>query len=275
MIQYININNQIRTLLARKLESFYQETNDKVEALALYHLWIRELQSENNSLYKIIINLGFSDAYRILSFLDLYNQLPREREELLYRLKQFHSFEEIEELLEEEPEYFNMLIQSPLKFQIYTLRNQASMLLMGENVIQYFDTFHEIENKAVFQPLILQDIRNMYDKCSLKNKNITTLCFEKLMVLSIGNTKEFYKIIARLIDEFYHISKKLQQHFTCIDDVCEYVISEIEIGSKEKLVYEISYDEELLQDVLALYLSTISIYENTCEEEIKRKQKKI
>lgn len=271
MIHYININNQIRTLLARKLELFYQEANDKVEALALYHLWIRELQSENNSLYKIIINLGFSDAYRILSFLDLYNQLPKEREKLLHRLKQFHSFEEIEELLEEEPEYFNMLIQSPLKFQMYSLRNQASMLLMGENVIQYFDTFHEIEKKAVFQPFTLLDIRNMYDKYSLKNKHIDVLCFEKLMALSIGNTKEFYKIIARLVDEFYHISKKLQQHFTCIDDVCEYVISEIEIGSKEKLVYEISYNEELLQDILTLYLSTVSIYENTCEEEIKRK----
>lgn len=277
MYKMININQKIRTFLAQQLQQFYLQTDDKEQALQLYTEYMIDLLlNQDNSLSQVIIGLCFSDSCRLFHFFNLYNRLSIEEKNLLKQLDQMTDIEEIETLWEENPRYFDMLIQAPLKFQMFSLRNQASMLLMDEKEISSFDKFHELEKHTIFQTITLNDIRNMYEKHNQKDNRGLDIAFEKLIILSIGNSIAFYNVLDQLVDAFYELSKYIeQQSIINLTDIHRFVIRNIESGLKAQLLYEIAYDEELLREILMIYLSLFPIYENTCEAEIMDKQKEI
>lgn len=288
MLKFYNINRQIRIYLAQQLEKFYNETQDKTEALAQYYQFFEQLKFEHGeTYYKMVLGLCFSDACRILHFFNLYNQLSKEKQEWLKRFDKFQSFTDLEALIEEDPSYLSMMMQAPLKMQLFPLRDQASMLLLSTRITDRFDLFHEFEKNEVFQAKNLDMIRKMYEN-NMKKEEMWTdpanIAFEQLMILSIGNTKEFFKTLAVLLREYYKVNKALEvSGSTFLTDLGKQIIVKIEYCSFEELLYMIAYDEDCIKEILTVYLSIISlleddlenIYETNAPEHVKKKLKEV
>lgn len=289
MTKSINGNRQIRTYLTKQMELFYNETQDKTEALTKYYNFFEEfIRDKNNPFSKLVLGLCFADACRILHFFDICNRLSEEKQEWLKRFDQFTDFSELEDLLEEDPGYMSMMMQAPLKIQLFSSITQAEMLLLSQSVTQHFDFFHEFEKQEMFQDRNLESIQKTYEhnyRIGIATQDSIHIAFEQLIILSMGNINCFYKTLALLLKEYYKTIKVIENNdYSVLSDLEKNLIVKIENCSFEELLYAVAYDDSLIWDILSAYLPLShilekdiieSIYEARVPEHVKKKLKEV
>lgn len=287
MEKFININGYIRRYLTKQIEQIYLQTEDVIETFARYKTFLEDLKDEKSSnFYRSILGLCFSDAYRLLQFKASHNQISGEMQECLDQFQNISSLDELEIFLEENPSYLIILWKAPLEIQLYSLRAQATMLLINQDKIAHFDLFHEFEVKTMFKNIDLQTIREKYEK-KTQNRELKPfmpdpmdIAFEQIMILSIGNPKQFYRVLRTLLCEYYKLNKIMEVISPgCLTELAKQLIVKVEFCSIEEIVNALADDEDMVEELLVAYLSMNSLYEKEYEMQvpdvIKKKIKEV
>lgn len=286
MINFINVNQEIRLFLTNVYMSFYNSEN-KAEASIKYYEFIENIKMTDATFYNFIIGLCFIDSYRILIDKKNLKSLDENEKNNFEIYEQINDMDDLIFNIEKYPSIMSSIIYAPIKINQFNTKGRAIILSnLDPQYISKFNHFNYFEQYNMFKERTSEEFIIMYLNSSTKEKNETIYNIINILdLLYQYNLPNFYKLIVDMIKVYYRYKKVLQHTNPELTfGIDEMIIKLIETKSLNDIVYELSCNTDMLSILVEDFLNYStdqsiavgwidSIYKKIVSKDIKIKLK--
>ncbi len=287
MVNFINVNQEIRDFLTNVYMSFYNN-DEKDEASVKYFEFIEDLKNTNEALYNVIVGLCFVDNYRLLLDKKKHNKTKEKEEQLLEIYAQINDLDDLVFAIEEDSGVLSSIIYAPIKINHFNIKGKATILNeLDDEYVAKFNRFNYFEKYNIFKDRTVEEFIFLYLSNSDEEKKYETV-YSIISILDLlynYNLKNFFKLVVDMIKVYYRFKKVLQYSNPELTfGIDEEIINLIESKSLNDIVYELSCSTDMLAVLVEDFLNystndTISpewvnnVYKKIVSQEVKIKLK--
>ena len=287
MVNFINVNQEIRDFLTNVYMSFYNN-DEKDEASVKYFEFIEDLKNTNDALYNVIVGLCFVDNYRLLLDKKKHNKTKEKEEQLLEIYAQINDLDDLVFAIEEDSGVLSSIIYAPIKINHFNIKGKATVLNeLDDEYVTKFNRFNYFEKYNIFKDRTVEEFIFLYLSNSDEEKKHETI-YSIISILDLlynYNLKNFFKLVVDMIKVYYRFKKVLQYSNPELTfGIDEEIINLIESKSLNDIVYELSCSTDMLAVLVEDFLNystndTISpewvnnVYKKIVSQEVKIKLK--
>lgn len=287
MVNFINVNQEIRDFLTNVYMSFYNN-DEKDEASVKYFEFIEDLKNTNEALYNVIVGLCFVDNYRLLLDKKKHNKTKEKEEQLLEIYAQINDLDDLVFAIEEDSGVLSSIIYAPIKINHFNIKGKATVLNeLDDEYVAKFNRFNYFEKYNIFKDRTVEEFIFLYLSNSDEEKKYETV-YSIISILDLlynYNLKNFFKLVVDMIKVYYRFKKVLQYSNPELTfGIDEEIINLIESKSLNDIVYELSCSTDMLAVLVEDFLNystndTISpewvnnVYKKIVSQEVKIKLK--
>ena len=287
MVNFINVNQEIRDFLTNVYMSFYNN-DEKDEASVKYFEFIEDLKNTNEALYNVIVGLCFVDNYRLLLDKKKHNKTKEKEEQLLEIYAQINDLDDLVFAIEEDSGVLSSIIYAPIKINHFNIKGKATILNeLDDEYVAKFNRFNYFEKYNIFRDRTVEEFIFLYLSNSDEEKKYETV-YSIISILDLlynYNLKNFFKLVVDMIKVYYRFKKVLQYSNPELTfGIDEEIINLIESKSLNDIVYELSCSTDMLAVLVEDFLNystndTISpewvnnVYKKIVSQEVKIKLK--
>ena len=287
MVNFINVNQEIRDFLTNVYMSFYNN-DEKDEASVKYFEFIEDLKNTNDALYNVIVGLCFVDNYRLLLDKKKHNKTKEKEEQLLEIYAQINDLDDLVFAIEEDSGVLSSIIYAPIKINHFNIKGKATILNeLDDEYVAKFNRFNYFEKYNIFKDRTVEEFIFLYLSNSDEEKKYETV-YSIISILDLlynYNLKNFFKLVVDMIKVYYRFKKVLQYSNPELTfGIDEEIINLIESKSLNDIVYELSCSTDMLAVLVEDFLNystndTISpewvnnVYKKIVSQEVKIKLK--
>ena len=287
MVNFINVNQEIRDFLTNVYMSFYNN-DEKDEASVKYFEFIEDLKNTNEALYNVIVGLCFVDNYRLLLDKKKHNKTKEKEEQLLEIYAQINDLDDLVFAIEEDSGVLSSIIYAPIKINHFNIKGKATILNeLDDEYVAKFNRFNYFEKYNIFKDRTVEEFIFLYLSNSDEEKKHETI-YSIISILDLlynYNLKNFFKLVVDMIKVYYRFKKVLQYSNPELTfGIDEEIINLIESKSLNDIVYELSCSTDMLAVLVEDFLNystndTISpewvnnVYKKIVSQEVKIKLK--
>ena len=287
MVNFINVNQEIRDFLTNIYMSFYNN-DEKDEASVKYFEFIEDLKNTNEALYNVIVGLCFVDNYRLLLDKKKHNKTKEKEEQLLEIYAQINDLDDLVFAIEEDSGVLSSIIYAPIKINHFNIKGKATILNeLDDEYVAKFNRFNYFEKYNIFKDRTVEEFIFLYLSNSDEEKKYETV-YSIISILDLlynYNLKNFFKLVVDMIKVYYRFKKVLQYSNPELTfGIDEEIINLIESKSLNDIVYELSCSTDMLAVLVEDFLNystndTISpewvnnVYKKIVSQEVKIKLK--
>lgn len=287
MVNFINVNQEIRDFLTNVYMSFYNN-DEKDEASVKYFEFIEDLKNTNEALYNVIVGLCFVDNYRLLLDKKKHNKTKEKEEQLLEIYAQINDLDDLVFAIEEDSGVLSSIIYAPIKINHFNIKGKATILNeLDDEYVTKFNRFNYFEKYNIFKDRTVEEFIFLYLSNSDEEKKHETI-YSIISILDLlynYNLKNFFKLVVDMIKVYYRFKKVLQYSNPELTfGIDEEIINLIESKSLNDIVYELSCSTDMLAVLVEDFLNystndTISpewvnnVYKKIVSQEVKIKLK--
>ena len=287
MVNFINVNQEIRDFLTNVYMSFYNN-DEKDEASVKYFEFIEDLKNTNDALYNVIVGLCFVDNYRLLLDKKKHNKTKEKEEQLLEIYAQINDLDDLVFAIEEDSGVLSSIIYAPIKINHFNIKGKATVLNeLDDEYVTKFNRFNYFEKYNIFKDRTVEEFIFLYLSNSDEEKKYETV-YSIISILDLlynYNLKNFFKLVVDMIKVYYRFKKVLQYSNPELTfGIDEEIINLIESKSLNDIVYELSCSTDMLAVLVEDFLNystndTISpewvnnVYKKIVSQEVKIKLK--
>ena len=294
MIDFANINQQIRQMLKFKLFEFIDKYGNE-EANLKHWEFFEDIKYTNNNLYKIIIGLGFVDHFRLLIDKKEENVISEEENTTLEIYDTIDDFNDLLFILDQNQALIQEIIFAPIKYESLNAIGQAHLFSkLKESYLSKFNKFYILEKYALFKNRTIKDIIQIYLDIVQNDYDNDALVYEAsykiadtLVILAIGNYTNYSHITLKILKKAYKFKKVMTKTYPdIVFGVDDEIINLIENKSIDDVLVSIINNKDLLQiiieDFFAYELANPEIrqeidylFDQIASKEIKAKLKEV
>ena len=287
MVNFINVNQEIRDFLTNVYMSFYNN-DEKDEASVKYFEFIEDLKNTNEALYNVIVGLCFVDNYRLLLDKKKHNKTKEKEEQLLEIYAQINDLDDLVFAIEEDSGVLSSIIYAPIKINHFNIKGKATVLNeLDDEYVAKLKRFNYFEKYNIFKDRTVEEFIFLYLSNSDEEKKHETI-YSIISILDLlynYNLKNFFKLVVDMIKVYYRFKKVLQYSNPELTfGIDEEIINLIESKSLNDIVYELSCSTDMLAVLVEDFLNystndTISpewvnnVYKKIVSQEVKIKLK--
>ena len=255
MYKIFNYNALIRDYLYEVYLTIKNNSNNESEITNKYKILISSLKETNYSLYKIIINVLFTDQYRILKYRDLYMKLSDDEEYTYNQYKNIMDIDELLYILDNDDEILNTFLFSSVNFRTLKKVNQANHMLKDYEYSKFLPLSY-LERESIFSTISLEQLDSDYKELMEQHKELDAIdnFIDEILVRSIGNINNFKTLLIDMLNYFCKCKENINIKNNYFYDIDMEIIGIVKTKNEDEIINIFISNNELLTYLIKEYL---------------------